>query len=82
MPDIPISVPKKLAERVLFWDDERSIGNSLIVSLKPGWRFINTECHTCGEDNVKAMTAQLRATTPCDCDECVKMGAAQPAKEH
>jgi hypothetical protein len=23
----------------MFWDDERDIGNSLIVTLNDGWRF-------------------------------------------
>lgn len=53
MADIPKSIPNKYRDRILHWDDERECGNSIIVSLKDGWRFPNTECHTSGFDNVK-----------------------------
>jgi hypothetical protein len=69
---IPKSVPKKLAVRVLHWDDERSFGNSLIVSLKNGWRFIATECHTAGFDTVREAVEGLHDTVPCACVDCAK----------
>lgn len=71
MSNIPKSVPKKLAEKVLHWDDERAMGNSLILSLKSGWKFIATECHTSGFDTVKEAIEGLRDTEPCLCAECV-----------
>lgn len=72
MSAIPASVPKALAAKVLHWDDERQQGNSLILSLRPGWRFPATECHTQGVDTVKEAIEALRDAKPCLCNECTK----------
>jgi len=69
---IPASIPKKYKNRIAHWDDERNIGNSLIVSLKDGWRD-GTDlaiCHTLAEDTVSDMLYKLMATQPCDCPDC------------
>lgn len=70
--NIPRSVPKKYQPRIAHWDDERDCDNSLIVSLKPGWRFPTAECHTQGFDNVRGAVEGLRETEPCGCEECHK----------
>ena len=72
MANIPKSVPNKYKARVEHWDDERECGNSIILSLKDDWRFINTECHTSGFDTVKEAIEGLRDTLPCDCADCRK----------
>lgn len=69
---IPKSIPKKYRERIMYWDDERNIGNGIIVSLEDGWRD-GTDlavCHTLAEDMVKEMLWKLQSTEPCDCEEC------------
>ena len=68
---IPASVPSKLAARVQFWDDERNLGNSLIVSVRRGWAFdpANRE-HVRGFDTVKGALGDLREVSPCTCGEC------------
>lgn len=63
----------KIPEHVEFWDDERKIGNSLIVTLEPGLSFEEREhCGVRGFDTIKAA---LRAVArkrlfPCYCLEC------------
>lgn len=69
---IPKSVPKKYQLRVEHWDDERDNDNSLIVSLKAGWRFPAVECHTQGFDTVRDAIDGLRESKPCECTECLK----------
>lgn len=69
-PKIPRSVPDKLAARVMYWDDERAQGNSLIITLRYGWHFPQVECHTIGVDTVKEAVAELRRSIPCACEEC------------
>ena len=66
------SVPKHLRDRIEHWDDERECGNSLILTLKPGWMFPDTECHTQGVDTVKEAIVALRDSVECHCPECVK----------
>lgn len=76
MNKIPASVPKKYRARIAHWDDEREMGNSLIISLNDGWMFPNTDCHTSGFDTVKEAVDGLRDTHPCDCADCRKALAA------
>ncbi len=64
-------VPK----RVEHWDDERSIGNSLIVTLKPGWAFFACEDesaaeHVKGFDTVRAAQSAVRSANKCPCRRC------------
>ncbi|OAM52938.1 hypothetical protein A7981_05755 [Methylovorus sp. MM2] len=70
---IPVSVPKKLAALVAYWDDERGIGNSLIVTTKEGFAFDpNEKEHVRGFDTVKEAITDLHDVVPCTCAECLK----------
>jgi hypothetical protein len=71
--NIPKSVPRKLAKIVEAWDDERSYGNSLIVSLHPGncWRF-DPGCHVAGFDTVKEAVEALKEVENCECSVCLQ----------
>ena len=62
------------SKKVLHWDDERALGNSLIVTLARGWAFslndsANAE-HVEGFDTVRAANAAVRAAKPCACFDC------------
>jgi len=58
--------------RIEEWDDEREIGNSLIVSLKPGWAFNPSEReHVRGFDTVADAMRGVRESKPCTCEECL-----------
>jgi hypothetical protein len=59
------------SDRVLFWDDERSIGNSIIVTLAYGWYFTEKAEHVMGFDTIKEAKQAVRDTKPCDCEECL-----------
>lgn len=73
MTDIPKSIPIKYRQRIWFWDDERNIGNSLIVTLKDGWCCgYEKGLHTIADDTVKGILGQLQDTIKCDCDDCMK----------
>lgn len=52
------------------WDDERAIGNSLIVTLRPGWRFGQDGEHVRGFDSPREATAALARLWVCHCQEC------------
>lgn len=57
--------------RVETVDDEREIGNGVIVTLRPGWAYDpSTACHVFGEDTVSAALRTLRDVKPCACDFC------------
>lgn len=55
----------KADRRVEFVDDERSCGNGLLVTLKPGWTF-DAMCdnRVAGEDTVSALFATVRRAQP------------------
>lgn len=61
---------KQRHKKIEHWDDERSIGNSLIVTLVKGWRFEERGEHVRGFDTAKDAMAEVRAAVPCDCTEC------------
>lgn len=68
---IPRSIPKKLAERIEYWDDERREGNSLIITLHYGWSFDPIEHEGVrGFDTVSEAKDAIRNATPCLCKEC------------
>jgi len=73
---------KKLPAKVMHWDDERSIGNSLIITLQRGWAFgaNNTAYaeHVEGFDTVKEARAAIKAAKPCSCFDCAS--PAEPLK--
>ena len=57
--------------RVEIVDDERSIGNSVIVTLKNGWRFNDEGEHVFGEDTPEECLAAVKSRVkPCACSEC------------
>lgn len=60
----------KRHKRIEHWDDERNIGNSLIVTLKTGWRFEQAGEHVRGFDTVKEAMADVRQALPCACSGC------------
>ena len=69
---IPRSVPQEFHDRIAYWDDERSEGNGLIVSLKYGWQFadLGTGGHTDGFENVRQAVREIKQMVPCNCEEC------------
>ena len=71
-----MTAPQKFRhKKIEFWDDERDIGNSLIVTLIRGWKFSDDPIaneHVRGFDTVAdAMYAVRKETMPCDCKQCV-----------
>lgn len=67
-----MKLAKKYAQRIQSWDDERSQGNSLIVSLIPGWHWIaeGEGVHVRGFDTIREAKEDLRDTAQCNCKEC------------
>jgi hypothetical protein len=57
-------------KKIEYWDDERSIGNSLIVTLKTGWRFKERAEHVRGFDTKREALAEVRSAVRCDCEQC------------
>lgn len=63
----------KRHKNIMFWDDERGLGNSLIVTLVYGKQFstdIGTKEHVRGFDTVKEALQAVRESVDCDCDVC------------
>lgn len=61
--------------KVEYWDDERALGNSLIVTLKRGWKWSfdpRTPTHVEGFDRAQDARKALKSVMPCTCAECVK----------
>lgn len=73
--NLPKSVPNNLKPRIAHWDDERKLGNSLIVTLAYGWHM--GDGHVIGADNIKEAIQAVRNSEPCNCSECMAnaMGA-------
>ena len=60
--------------RIEHWDDERTIGNSLIVTLKVGWKFSEDPMlceHVMGFDTVKEAMVGVRKSMVCNCLQCL-----------
>ena len=57
-------------KKIMFWDDERDIGNSLIVTLNYGYRFAADDGHVRGFDTIKEAKQAVREAVHCDCEEC------------
>lgn len=72
--NVPKYIPKKHTSKIQHWDDERSIGNSLIISLKRGHAFnSNEQEHVRGFDTINEVLDALRSEVkPCYCDDCCK----------
>lgn len=67
---------KALRARILAWDDERDLGNSLIVTLNRGWQFSTDPRmpeHVRGFDSVREARETVRNTVPCDCRDCSRL---------
>jgi len=65
---------KKRHKNIQHWDDERDIGNSLIVSLIPGKQFsadVGSGEHVRGFDTVKEAMEEVRAAVDCRCQSCL-----------
>jgi hypothetical protein len=64
----------KLPSKVMHWDDERKLGNSLIVTLHQGWAFGANSTpyaeHVEGFDTVKDARSAIAAAKPCSCFDC------------
>lgn len=59
------------AQKIEHWDDERHIGNSLIVTLKDGFCFDETwGHHVKGFDTKKEAISEVRKSVPCRCNSC------------
>lgn len=56
--------------RVEHVDDERAIGNSIIVSLRDGWCFQEPGTHVFGEDTATAVRISMRSVKVCACAVC------------
>lgn len=71
-PSLPKSLPKALAARVEFWDDERNADDGIIVTLT-GWAFEpgRNPCHVHGFDTPAEAIRGIRAAEPCACLVCL-----------
>lgn len=63
---------QKYSDKIMYWDDERGQGNSLIVTLQYGWCFDEKGLHTFGVDSVGEAVRDLKTVMPCDCDRCAR----------
>ncbi len=64
-----------LTNKILFLDDEREIGNSIIVTLKYGWEFGTDSLaseHVRGFDTLKEVEEAVNDAIPCVCESCLK----------
>lgn len=60
-------------QRVEHWDDERADGNSLIVTLKAGWRFAYSDViHVMGFDTKREANSAVKSAVKCACEDCKK----------
>lgn len=59
----------------MHWDDERKLGNSLIVTLKYGLKFhedsFSTE-HVRGFDTISEAMSSVRNAIKCECNTCLE----------
>ena len=68
---VPGYFPAEHRARIAFWDDERGLGNALIVTLATGWCWAEEQgAHVQGFDTVEAVRLALRKTVPCRCASC------------
>lgn len=62
-----------LDNRVLAYDDERDIGNGIIVTLRHGWRFDYSDVsHVQGFDTPKEAKQAIREAIKCSCKDCTR----------
>lgn len=68
---------KQRHPRIEHWDDERRLGNSLIVTLAAGWAFRphadqNQAEHVDGFDTIRTAMTAVRKSRPCTCLACTE----------
>lgn len=71
--------------RIADWSDERADGNSIIVELKPGWKFDIDPAipnHVAGFDRVREATLAVSQALRCECNDCRSTIALQRAPVH
>jgi hypothetical protein len=81
-----MNIPKHVAH----WDDERDIGNGIIVMLHLGWSFEQSHEGVRGFDTVTEAREGTRKKClhrcPADCEECAFHGrketATTPKRNH
>lgn len=56
--------------RIEHWDDERGLGNSLVVTLKVGWRFEEQGEHVRGFDTEREAMDEVCGAQRCFCETC------------
>ena len=69
----PKRLPKKFHSRVMHWDDERNIGNYILITLDHGWRTEGTDInpnHTICAYTIKEGVEYVRDAVSCNCKEC------------
>ncbi len=66
------TLPKKYQERIAHWDDERDMGNSIIITLKDGWCFEFPGQHVEGFDTLTSARGAVRNSKKCQCSECIE----------
>lgn len=62
--------------KILHFDDEREIGNSIIVTLVPGWHWGQDSFaveHVLGFDTKGQVKEALKAIKACTCPECLTL---------
>jgi hypothetical protein len=60
-------------KKVMFLDDERSVGNGVIVTLNKGWKFDSdplVPTHVMGFDNHAEARQAIHYAVKCDCADC------------
>lgn len=61
--------------KILHWDDERKLGNGIIVTTKQGWAFEphadeRVALHVKGFELVKDARSKMKCVKRCQCSRC------------
>lgn len=66
-------MPRELNSKILFYDDERNIGNYIIVTLRYGWRFDTSGRpeHVQGFYTKREASKAVRNAVACTCNDCI-----------
>jgi len=62
-----------MSKKIMHLDDERSIGNEVIVTLNYGWRFDSdplVPTHVMGFDTITEAKRAAKYAIKCSCQEC------------
>ncbi len=66
-------IKKQRHKNIMHWDDERELGNSLIVSLIHGKKFSADPManeHVRGFDTIGEAMSEVISAIDCNCDAC------------